>query len=109
MKTHRDAPIQFSESLYVKDYFLRVGQQAPEELLEYETGALPPTPLLILGTRILVVGEICNTPRSSTVITTVISPFMVINVANQAMITLIIALSNFNPDKTFKSMWIVNL
>ena len=57
------------------------------DVLEYETETLPLTTPLILGTRILVVGEICNTLRSSIVITTVISLFMVITVANQTMIT----------------------
>ena len=64
----------------------------------------PTTTFLILGTRILVVGEICNTPRSSTVITTVIPLFMTVTVVNQAMITLIIALSDSHPDKKIQHL-----
>ena len=47
-------------------------------------------------------GYSCNTLRSSTLITTVISLFMVITVAYQAMITLIIALSDSHHDEIFK-------
>ena len=57
--------MQSSEDLNMKDSFLRVGQHEPGELLEYETGTLPLHHLLILETRILVVGEICNTPSAS--------------------------------------------
>ena len=48
-------------------------------------------------------------PESVTVLTTVIPLLRIITVVDQAMITLIIALSDSNADKIFKIEWIINL
>ena len=88
MKIHRGTPMQ-GDKYIQREGLISSSRTTSTRRIDRIRNRNPTrtTTFLILGTRILVVGEICNTLRSSTVITTVIPLLVIITVDDPAMIT----------------------